>query len=162
MNFCYLALGSNLQSPERQIRQALLALKRLPCSHLIKIAKLHHSRSWGRKAQPVFVNTVVGLQTTLTPQQLLLQCQKIEKKQGRVRRVYWGSRTIDIDILLYGSLVMKSKQLSIPHPRMHLRDFVFIPLLEIATKPISINGILLNELAKNTDLYLTIRNKPSS
>ncbi|KTC86733.1 2-amino-4-hydroxy-6-hydroxymethyldihydropteridine diphosphokinase [Legionella brunensis] len=159
MNLCYLGLGSNLKSPERQLRIALAALRKLPSTNLLKVATLYRSHAWGRKTQPCFFNTVAIVQTTLTPYELLSHCQKIEQKQGRVRHVHWGSRTIDIDILLYGSLKMQSKKLSLPHPRIHLRDFVFIPLLEISTKPIKIGSLLLTELIQQSNHCVTI--KPS-
>ncbi|WED44372.1 2-amino-4-hydroxy-6-hydroxymethyldihydropteridine diphosphokinase [Legionella cardiaca] len=160
MNLCYLALGSNLKSPERQLRIALEALRQLPNTHLLKTATLYRSKAWGRKVQPSFFNTVVLLQTLLTPKQLLSNCQKIEKEQGRVRHIRWGSRTLDIDILLYGSLTLKSESLTLPHPRIHLRDFVFVPLLEIAPKTLKIHNTLLTELIDNNNYCLTI--KPSS
>jgi len=132
MTLCYLALGSNLNSPERQLRQAIEALRSLPLSNLSKVASFYRSKAWGRKLQPPFCNTVVAIHTRLSPQQLLYFCQKIECKQGRVRKVRWGARTLDIDILTYGSQKIKTLDLVIPHPRMHERDFVQIPLLEIA------------------------------
>ncbi|ASQ45849.1 2-amino-4-hydroxy-6-hydroxymethyldihydropteridine diphosphokinase [Legionella clemsonensis] len=159
MNLCYLSLGSNLDSPERQLRKALQSLRTLPSTHLLKIASLFRSKAWGRKIQPDFVNTVVMLKTSLTPQQLLRECQKIEQKHGRVRTVRWGSRTLDIDILLYGSLRICSKPLMLPHPRIHLRDFVFVPLLEIAAEPIQLQGTVLTELIENDENCVTIKSK---
>ncbi|KTD17184.1 2-amino-4-hydroxy-6-hydroxymethyldihydropteridine diphosphokinase [Legionella jordanis] len=132
MNLCYLALGSNLKTPERQIRLALKALRALPYTYVLAVAKFHRNKAWGRKAQPDFINTVVKIKTRLTPFMLLQKCHEIEKAQGRVRHEKWGSRTIDIDILIYGSLKMRTKQLIIPHPRMFSRDFVMIPLSELA------------------------------
>lgn len=131
MTLCYLGLGSNLNSPERQLRQAIEALRLLPLSNLCKVASFYRTEAWGRKQQPRFCNTVVAIQTKLTPHQLLYFCQKIESKQGRIRKLRWGARTLDIDILLYGSHKINSLNLVIPHPRMHERDFVKIPLLEI-------------------------------
>ncbi|OCH98520.1 2-amino-4-hydroxy-6-hydroxymethyldihydropteridine diphosphokinase [Legionella jamestowniensis] len=157
MNLCYLSLGSNLNSPERQLRKALQTLRTLPSTHLLQVATLYRSEAWGRKRQPDFVNTVAMLQTSLTPQQLLKECQKLEKKHGRVRTVHWGSRTLDVDILLYGSLKINSKQLKLPHPRLHLRDFVFVPLIEIAAKPIQLQGKLLAELIQKGDSCVTIK-----
>jgi 2-amino-4-hydroxy-6-hydroxymethyldihydropteridine diphosphokinase len=132
MNLCYLALGSNLKSPERQIRLALKALRHLPSTHLLAVANLYRSKAWGRKGQANFYNTVVLLITRLPPKKLLLKCQEIERKQGRVRHVRWGSRTLDIDVLIYGKRTIKSPLLTIPHPRMYSRDFVMVPLKEIS------------------------------
>lgn len=149
MTLCYLGLGSNLNSPERQLRQAINALRQLPDTQLYKIANFYLSKAWGRKAQPHFCNTVVAIKTTMTPQRLLKHCQNIEYQQGRIRKVRWGARTLDIDILLYGSLELNNQTLQIPHPRLHERDFVFIPLLEIAPQPIMINGIALQTLVSD-------------
>jgi len=129
---CYLALGSNLKTPQRQLHQAINALRKLPDCQLIKVASLYSNTAWGRKVQPSFYNTVVELHTRLTPQQLLFQCQKIEKKHGRYRRIKWGARTLDIDVLLFGNRKISQPHLVIPHPHMLKRDFVLIPLLEIA------------------------------
>ena len=132
MTLCYLGLGSNLNSPERQLRLALKALRLLPDSSIGKIASFYRSKAWGRRGMPNYCNTVVALNTRLNPQRLLSLCQQIEIKQGRLRKVRYGARTIDIDILLFGSLKFSSRTLTIPHPRIKERDFVLIPLLEIA------------------------------
>lgn len=132
MTLCYLALGSNLGTPERQLRCAIQALRKNPYIRLIKCATFYHNKAWGRKMQPRFCNTVIAIHTTLTPEQLLTECQGLEKKQGRCRLVKWGARTLDIDILLYGSRKINTPRLTIPHPLMRFRDFVLIPLQEIA------------------------------
>lgn len=134
MTLCYLALGSNLGSPERQLRLAVEHLRHLPRSRLIKIAKLYQSVAWGRKVQPAFCNTVIILETTLSPEYLLFLCKKIEKKHGRWHRVKWGARILDIDILLYGTRKLKKPTLTIPHPYMLQRDFVLIPLFDVTTQ----------------------------
>lgn len=131
---CYLALGSNLRSPARQLRRAIQQLRKLPQLSVIKIARFHHSKAWGRKIQPNFLNTVIEIHTSLTPEKLLKQCQKIECLQGRLRELKWSARTLDIDILLYGQKCIDKPGLSIPHPRMLERNFVLIPLLDIAPK----------------------------
>ncbi|WP_028389503.1 2-amino-4-hydroxy-6-hydroxymethyldihydropteridine diphosphokinase [Legionella fairfieldensis] len=132
MILCYLGLGSNLKGPERQLRQAIAALRRLPRSRLVKVAGFHKSKAWGRKAQPDYCNTVVALYTSLAPCQLLDYCQQIEHRQGRIRKLKWGARTIDIDILLFGNQNINLIDLKVPHPRLNQRNFVLIPLLEIA------------------------------
>lgn len=146
MTICYLGLGANLGSPERQLQQAIAALRRLPNIYIQKVASFYTSKCWGRKGLPHYCNTVVSVKTNLMPRQLLSLCQKIEVQQGRIRKIRWGARTLDIDLLLYGSAKMNAKELQLPHPRLHERDFVFVPLLEIAEEPIMIDGILLNHL----------------
>ena len=82
--------------------------------------------------QPDFLNAVVGLETVMSPHELLKVCNQIEQKLKRKRIIHWGPRTIDLDILLYGDLILKDEVLVIPHPRMHEREFVLKPLGEIA------------------------------
>lgn len=132
MNVCYLALGSNLNSPCRQLRLAIRQLQNLPNTIVKKIASFYVSKAWGRRTQPDFYNTVIEIRTTLPPERLLFYCQGIERQLGRVRHVKWGARTIDIDILLYEHRIIKFPALIIPHPELLNRDFVLRPLLEIA------------------------------
>ncbi|WP_131783028.1 2-amino-4-hydroxy-6-hydroxymethyldihydropteridine diphosphokinase [Legionella gresilensis] len=145
---CYLALGSNLNSPERQLRLAIKHLQALPNSYVIKVAPFYANKAWGRKSQPKFYNTVVALLTTLPPEKLLVACQAIENKQGRVRRVKWGARTLDIDILLYDKKTIKKPSLTIPHPFLLYRDFVLNPLLKIAPFVCLPNGLPICKVIK--------------
>lgn len=133
MTVCYLSLGSNLDSPERQLHRAIDSLRSLKNSYLITIASFYPNIAWGLKKQPNFINTVICLFTRLPPHILLLKCQEIERKQKRYRHLRWGARTIDIDILFYGNRVINNSKLTIPHPRLLERDFVLIPLKEIAS-----------------------------
>lgn len=132
MNNCFLALGSNLNRPQYQLRRAIATLRKLPRTAVIKVADFYANEAWGRKTQPGFYNTVIQICTSLTPYSLLKHCQQIEINQGRIRRVKWGARTLDIDILLYEQRKLKSPSLKIPHPEILQRDFVLIPLIEIA------------------------------
>ncbi|MDF1646974.1 MAG: 2-amino-4-hydroxy-6-hydroxymethyldihydropteridine diphosphokinase [Legionellaceae bacterium] len=131
MNSCYLGLGSNLNRPKQQIYRALKALKKLPCSHLKKISPIYQSRPAGVSIQPLYCNAVALIETNLPAHRLLAYCQHIEKQQKRLRLKHFNARTIDIDILLYDSQTIQSPDLIIPHPRLHLRDFVLTPLLDI-------------------------------
>ena len=132
MIISYLALGSNLKTPSRQLYLAIYALRRTPGIQLLRIAPFYRNNAFGRKSQPNFCNTVVKIMTNLSPQQLLSRCQRIEKKQGRIRRTKWAARTLDIDILFYGTQLIKTYSLTIPHPELVKRDFVTIPLLQIS------------------------------
>ncbi len=131
----YLGLGSNLNSPERQLRRAIVAIGNFPRTYITRVASIYKNKAQGRKAQPLFCNTVVAVNTSLHPKQLLKLCQEVENKQGRIRRVRWGARTLDIDILFFGLKKFDSPMLSIPHPRLYERDFVLIPLHEILRFP---------------------------
>ncbi len=131
MNVCYLGLGSNQKSPERQLRQALFSIQCLPSTTIKKVSKLHWTKAWGLHAQQDFCNAAIEIVTRLTPLDLLKACQKIEKTQGRIRKKRWGPRVIDIDILIYSNRRMNLPNLIIPHPHILSRDFVLLPLKEI-------------------------------
>lgn len=132
MNKCYLGLGSNQHSPERQIRQAIKSIGALRTTSIRKISSFKWSKAWGLQSQQDFCNAVIEIATLLPPLDLLKACQKIEKQQGRVRKKRWGPRVIDIDILLYNKKNIRLKDLTIPHPYIFSREFVFIPLQEIS------------------------------
>lgn len=131
MNQVFLSLGSNQKHPLRQLRRAINALKALPHTYILKCSSFYWTKAWGVQAQQDFCNSVIEINTLLPPRILLKHCQEIEKKQGRVRKKRWGPRTLDIDILMYEKQALKSKILTIPHPQMHKRDFVLVPLSEI-------------------------------
>lgn len=131
MNKCYLSLGCNQKNPERQIRLALVSIKSIPFTSLLKTSKLYWTKAWGLETQQNFCNAVVEITTSLTPNTLLNYCQMIEKKLGRVRKKKWGPRAMDIDIILYGNRVINTSQLTVPHPYYQVREFVLVPLLEI-------------------------------
>lgn len=154
MTICYLGLGSNLNWPKRQLNQALSALRSLPHSQISAVSKIYHSKPLGVKAQPNYCNMVVALKTSLHPIQILAFCKKIEQKQGRLRKIVWGSRTIDIDILLYGNQIIVSPRLVLPHPQILLRDFVYVPLLEISQDIRMPCGELLTKLINTSHGYL--------
>lgn len=139
MNRCYLGLGSNQKFPERQIRLALKHISSLPRTSITKVSKMYWNKAWGIETQQDFCNAVAEIYTTLPPHLLLKRCQHIEKRSGRVRKMKNGPRTLDIDILIYANLKMKSKNLTIPHPGIMQRDSVLTPLLEINSLVFSIN-----------------------
>lgn len=131
MNVCYLGLGSNQKSPERQLRRAIRSISSLNFTSITQVSNFHWTKAWGLQNQQNFCNIVIEINTVLTPQKLLNACQQIEKKQGRVRKRRWGPRTIDIDILIYGARRVQLQTLMIPHPHILSRDFVLIPLKEL-------------------------------
>ena len=126
----YLALGSNLGDRHQNITTALNEIKELGI-RLIKQSSFIETKPVGGPPQGDFLNGVIKINTDISPSELLKKLQTIEKKMGRVKTVVDGPRTIDIDILLYDSLKIKSPELTIPHPRMFERDFVMRPLHEI-------------------------------
>lgn len=129
----FLGMGSNLGNRQEHLDSAIQKLKNMPASQLKQTSKIFENPPLeGGPAQGNFYNIVVELETTLLPLELLGQIQKIEKDGGRQRLVFWGPRTIDIDILFYDNQIIKLPSLKIPHPEMYHREFVILPLLEIA------------------------------
>jgi len=129
----YIGIGSNLDDPVRQVKEALEELDTIPDSILISKSGLYGSKPMGPADQPEYVNAVAALDTLLSPEELLQALQKIEQRLGREPGgEKWGPRVIDLDLLLYGKKKISSDTLTVPHPGMHERDFVIIPLAEIA------------------------------
>ena len=140
MTLCYLGLGSNLRSPKRELWQAINRLDKLPRTVITHISSVYNSQPYGVPSQPNYCNMVIAIHTTLPAMRLLRYCQLIEKKHQRIRKVHWGARTLDIDLLLYGKQVINQRELTIPHPQMLKRDFVLAPLLEITPAALLPNG----------------------
>ncbi|MCX7125078.1 MAG: 2-amino-4-hydroxy-6-hydroxymethyldihydropteridine diphosphokinase, partial [Gammaproteobacteria bacterium] len=136
MTISYIALGSNLNNPCRQLQMAILHIRIIPKTVITAKSSVHETKPIGPQDQPNFMNQVIAIETKLTPHELLYALQAIENKMGRVRTVQWGPRIIDCDILLFGDEVISTDDLTIPHPEMHHRDFVLKPLSEIKeTRP---------------------------
>ncbi len=132
MPFAYLGLGSNIGNRIEYIKKALVAISKLPKTKITKISSLYETEPYGIKEQPWFINLAVEISTELKPDELFKKCKLIETKLGRQKREKWAEREIDIDILLYGDLIISTPELQIPHADMHNRRFVLIPLSEIA------------------------------
>lgn len=132
MTRCFIGLGSNLEDPAGQLRSALDALQALPNTTVESCSSFYSSAPVGPGQQPDYVNAVAQIETELAPDALLDGLQAIEQLHGRVRSVRWGARTLDLDILLFGSEIIDSPRLTVPHPRMAERNFVLEPLAELA------------------------------
>lgn len=128
----YVGLGSNLDDPAAQLRSAMRALGAIPRTRVLRASRLYRTPPWGRTDQPDFVNAVVELETSLTPQLLLLALQDIERGAGRRRIERWGPRVLDLDLLLHGEVRLDLPGLHLPHPHLHERAFVLLPLSELA------------------------------
>ncbi|MBU3055510.1 2-amino-4-hydroxy-6-hydroxymethyldihydropteridine diphosphokinase [Pseudomonas indica] len=148
MERVYIGLGSNLSEPLEQLRGALAALGELPQSRLAATSSFYSSDPLGPADQPRYVNAVAALDTDLPPLALLDALQTIELNQGRVRKEErWGPRTLDLDILLFGSRQIDEPRLQVPHYHMHARAFVLYPLAEIAGEELALpDGRRLSEL----------------
>lgn len=125
---CYIGLGSNLGDPARYLHEALDGLDALPETRVIAVSPLFRTAPVGPADQPDFLNAVARLQTALDPHGLLAELQALEHRAGRVRGRHWGERTLDLDLLLYGTLRLDGPDLVVPHPRLAERGFVLVPL----------------------------------
>ena len=148
MNESYLSLGSNMGDRLQMLKQAVRSLSEHPQIEVAAISSLYETEPVGFTEQEPFLNMVVHIRTELPALELLNVCQEIEQELQRKRIVRWGPRTIDLDILLYNQDNMESERLIVPHPRMHERAFVLIPLLEVnpslkKTTPPSTQGVQL-------------------
>jgi 2-amino-4-hydroxy-6-hydroxymethyldihydropteridine diphosphokinase len=149
MSKVFVALGSNLsgnlESPASQVIQGFQSINGLPKTKLIKTSSLYQSVPFGydavqSSAQPDFINAVAEISTQLAPEKLLEALLKIELEAGRERPFANAPRVLDLDLLLYDDLILHTKNLTLPHPRMHERGFVLLPLAEIAPDLVIPNG----------------------
>lgn len=128
----WIGLGANLQQPLVHLREAIRRISSVADIEILMTSSFYRTPPWGDKQQDDFVNAVVLLKTGLQPLDLLHQLQAIENDMGRVRKGRrWGPRLIDIDMLLYEQLQMDSEELTLPHPHMHERAFVLLPIAEL-------------------------------
>lgn len=131
MSTIYIGLGSNLGNKKENIQQALKLLNEIEGISVIKISSFYETEPVGYEDQDWFINAVVQIETLFPPQELLKIFKNIEQKLGREKSLRWGPRKIDLDILFYDNIIYKTDDLEIPHPRLHERAFVLVPLAEI-------------------------------
>ena len=128
----YIGLGSNLDNPEQQVLTAIEDLRATVGNDDVKVSSLYRTKPMAGMDQPDYVNAVVQVVTTLAPEELLDECQRIESMHDRDRSTgRWSARTLDLDIILYGMETIATQRLTIPHYGMHERNFVLIPLAEL-------------------------------
>lgn len=154
MSRVYISLGSNLGDREKNIKEAIRIVSGaslLPTKepkkkiNVVKISSIYETEPVGFKEQNWFLNAVIEIETTLSPQELLVVLQQVESKLDKKIERKWGPRTIDLDILLYDDIILDSPDLQIPHKLMHERAFVLIPLVQIAP---NIKHPVLNKTSK--------------
>ncbi|MGC8877522.1 2-amino-4-hydroxy-6-hydroxymethyldihydropteridine diphosphokinase [Thermus sp.] len=126
----YVGLGSNLGDRTGYLLLGLSALSRLPKTRLLRLSPVYETEPIG-PPQPRYLNMVAELETGLPPRVLLSEMLRIEKALGRERKERFGPRTLDLDLLLYGDLVLREEGLELPHPRLHERAFVLVPLADL-------------------------------
>ena len=124
------ALGSNIEEPEAQVKRAFEELEALPGTRVLARSRLHRTAPVGYVDQPDFVNACALIDTELEPRALLAELLALEQRHGRVRALPNGPRTLDLDIVLYGERTIDEPGLKVPHPRAHERAFVLVPLVE--------------------------------
>ena len=150
----YLALGSNLGDKEANLRRALELVQQRGVE-VVKTSSFICTEPYGVTDQPQFLNGVCEVRTSLEPLELLQTLLEIEQEMGRVRLRHWGERNIDLDLLLYEDVVMDTPELKLPHPDMQNRDFVLLPLAEIA--PELVHPILQKSIEELSNLYISKR-----
>jgi len=129
----YIGVGSNLDSPLRQVESGIRALQTLPDSIVVLESSLYRSEPLSSDDQPDYINGVIAVLTKLSPQNLLTELQAIEKAHGRSRTAErWGPRTLDLDLLAYANVILDSDDLILPHPGIAERNFVLLPWRGIA------------------------------
>lgn len=149
MEAVYIGLGSNLDQPLIQLNRAVSALQRMPRSRFVKVSRYYKTEPMGPPGQDPYLNAVARLETRLSPLELLYRLQRQELKQRRRRTQVWGPRTIDLDILMFGQRIIKHRDLEVPHYAMTIRDFVLLPLLDVAPENLMVPGEgKLEELAQ--------------
>ena len=130
----YIAIGSNLGDRRAYLKAGLKEVASLPGTRLAEVSRAYETQPLGPIEQPDFLNAVFAIETSLAPEPLLAALLAAEKKHQRQRRIHWGPRTLDLDLLLYGKRVVESADLTLPHPHIHERSFVLVPLCEIAPR----------------------------
>jgi len=133
MAIIYIGIGSNLGDKEGNCKTAIERLSKNGIA-VKKISSPYRTKPWGVEDQPDFVNMAVKAETNVNPSELLTILKTIEKEMGRQDGVRWGPRLIDLDLLFYDDLVFSCDELAIPHPLLHEREFVLLPLAEIAAE----------------------------
>lgn len=146
MPVCYIGLGANLNDPVQQLHSALHALAELPHSRLLRVSSFYTSQPQGPQDQPNYVNAVAEIDTALPPIELLDALQQQERQQGRIKVRHWGERCIDLDILLYGNLILHTERLTLPHAQLQKRSFVVEPLRELCPQLVLPDGTALAQV----------------
>lgn len=146
----YIGLGSNLSEPIQQVKNAIKKIKKIAQSQVLTVSSLYLSKPMGPQDQDDYINAILALETSLSAIELLNALQAIENKAGRVRKENrWGARILDLDIILFGDEVINSERLTIPHYGMAEREFVLLPLVEIAPSLQLPNGKNVKILSRN-------------
>lgn len=145
-NIVFVGLGSNKNDRIAYIKKALFYISENELNTVEKISSLYESKPYGVKEQGNFYNAAAKIKTQLSIKDFFIFCKKIEKKVGRTKSIKWGAREIDIDILFYNDLIYSDNELTVPHAEFLLRDFAFVPVIEI--NPDLIHPVLNKKLSE--------------
>jgi 2-amino-4-hydroxy-6-hydroxymethyldihydropteridine diphosphokinase len=156
MAIVHIGIGSNLGDRHENCREAVRQLG-LRGVKVVKQSSMIETEPWGVADQPCFINMAVEAETDLAPERLFAVLKDIEAAMGRTAAVRWGPRVIDLDILFYDEMVLETEELKIPHPLLHERDFVLLPLVEIA--PEKVHPVLGKTIRDLLRLPTTIRSE---
>jgi 2-amino-4-hydroxy-6-hydroxymethyldihydropteridine diphosphokinase len=129
----FIGIGANMGRPAAACREALLILAEIPGVRLLRSSPLYRTEPVGPQEQAWFINSIAEIRTDLSPRQLFSALKETESRMGRIAGTKWGPRVIDLDLLLYGQEVVQEEGLVIPHPEMHRRRFVLVPLCGLAS-----------------------------
>jgi 2-amino-4-hydroxy-6-hydroxymethyldihydropteridine diphosphokinase len=152
MHKVFIGIGSNLGDKQKACLQAVEQIGRIPESRLLRCSGWYLSKPMGVAGQDWYVNGVVLIETALGSLELLRQLQQIEKEMGRIRKVHWEARLIDLDILFFDREILSAEDLEIPHPRVHERRFTLLPLLELNPDFVHpVSGLSVRELLEQLD-----------
>lgn len=152
----YLGLGSNLGDRLGNLREATRLLGERPGVRVLRSSRVYETEPVG-PPQPAYLNAVLEVRCDREPHDLLEACRAVEDELRRVRTERWGPRTIDVDVLTFGDRVVDEPDLAIPHPRMHERGFVLVPLAELDPDPMLPGGRRLSELRVSPEMVLGVR-----
>jgi len=159
MKGIYLLLGSNLGDSNKKLKDAAKQIE-FSIGKILKSSSVYSTKAWGIEDQPDFLNQVVEIESFLSAEEILYKINKIEEQLGRVRQIKWDSRIIDIDILYYGDQVIKHRDLVIPHRENENRNFVLVPMSEIAPKFVHpLLGLTQQDLLNNCPDNLEVKKK---
>ncbi len=153
----YLGLGSNLGDRLANLQSAVELLAAQPGVKVVRSSRVYETDPVGGPPQTDYLNAVVEVETGLSPRELLDACMEVERLLGRIRNERWGSRIIDVDVLMYDEEEIDEPGLMVPHPRMHERGFVLVPLIELAADPALPGGRRLSTLRLGPKAVLGVR-----
>ena len=155
-NQIYLHTGTNLGDREANLKRANERIME-EIGPIEKASRVYRTKAWGITDQPDFLNQALLVSTHLSPFELLEKIQDIERRMGRAREIKWGERIIDIDILFYNNEVIDTETLTIPHPYLHYRNFVLLPLMDIAAGLVHpVFGLTIAELYARSEDTLAV------